>query len=111
MKGRSARATGGVNQAADDLDKKNQRYTYQSKVNDEAEERKKGGRVKRRHGGEVHRSGCDCPKCSGGKVEGEKGKMRADRKARKSGGSATSNPFSSARAGTPPSGHKAELMD
>lgn len=110
MKSRKHRETGGTNLADDDLNKKNQRYTYQSKVQDEAEERKKGGRIKRRHGGEVHRSGCDCPKCSGGKVDGDKGAMRADRKPRKAGG-ATGNPFSSARAGTPPSGHKVESMD
>ncbi len=110
MRGRKARETGGVNLADDDLDKKNQRYTYQSNVNDEAEERKKGGRTKRKHGGEVHKSGCDCPKCSGGPVEGAKAGARADRKPRKSGGSATSNPFSSAKAGTPPAGHKVQSV-
>lgn len=110
MKGRHHRETGGANLAAEDLAKKNQRYTYESKVQDEAEERKKGGRVKRKHGGEVHRSGCKCAKCEGGPVEGEKSMARADRKPRKAGG-ATGNPFSSARAGTNPPGHKAELMD
>lgn len=107
---RGKRATGGVNLAAEDLAKKNQKYTYQSKVNDEAEERKSGGRTKRKHGGEVHRSGCKCPKCEGGAVEGSKSMARADRKPRKAGGS-TGNPFSSARTGTLPAGHKAETMD
>lgn len=97
MKGRKNREAGGVNLADDDLSKKNQRYTYQSNVNDEAEERKKGGRAKRKRGG-------DC------KVEGEKTMARADRKPRKSGGSATSNPFSSARSGTAPAGHKVQSV-
>lgn len=110
MKGRAHRETGGVNLAADDLAKKNQRYTYESKVNNEAEERKAGGRTKRKHGGEVHRSGCKCAKCEGGAVEGGKSHMRADRKPRKAGG-ATGNPFSSARSGTNPPGHKTEAMD
>lgn len=109
MKGRSAKASGGVNLADDDLKTKNQRYTYQSKVQDEAEERKAGGRVKRKHGGEVHRSGCACAKCGGGKVDGDKGAMRADRKPRKAGGS-TGNPFSSAKSGTAPPGHKVESV-
>lgn len=107
MKGK---ATGGVNLAADDLAKKNMKYTADSNVNREAEERKAGGRIKRRHGGEVHRSGCKCAKCEGGSVDGDKGAARADRKPRKAGGS-TGNPFSSARAGTNPPGHKAEAMD
>jgi len=33
MKGRSKRASGGVNQAAQDAAQKNLRYTYQSNVN------------------------------------------------------------------------------
>ena len=34
-----------------DLKSKNQRYTYQSHVEDEAEERKHGGRAKKKHVG------------------------------------------------------------
>jgi hypothetical protein len=90
MKGRKTRATGGVNEASEDLGKKNMRYTYQSNVNDEAEERKRGGKAV-------------------GKVGGADAKANAGRKARKSGGSANANPFSSARAGTPPKGHKVEM--
>ena len=90
MKGRKTRATGGVNEASEDLGKKNMRYTYQSNVNDEAEERKRGGKAV-------------------GKVRGEGSKQHAGRKARKSGGSANANPFSSARSGTPPKGHKVEM--
>lgn len=87
MKGRKTRATGGVNQAAEDLGRKNMRYTFQSNVNEAAEKRK-----------------------SGGKVKGKDSMCHAGRKPRKSGGRATSdaNPFTSARHGTPPKGHKVE---
>lgn len=95
MKGRKHRATGGVNQAAEDLAKKNMRYTYQSNVNDEAEERKRGGKVAKKHAGKVH----------------GKAMHHAGRKPRKSGGRASSdaNPFTSARHGTPPKGRKLEM--
>ena len=83
MKGRSKRASGGVNEMAEDAKMKNMRYTYQSNVNDEAEERKRGGKTV-------------------GKVKGEKAKMHAGRAARKSGGRTGSNmnPLSSAAKGT-----------
>ena len=91
MKGRKNRATGGVNEAAEDMGKKNQRYTYQSKVNEEAEERKRGVRT-------------------GMKASGEHGKHHAGRKARKSGGRAGASPFAfAAHAGTPPKGRKLEM--
>ena len=78
MKGRKTRASGGVNQAAEDLAHKNMRYTYESNVNKEAVERKSGGMDAMAHAG---------------------------RKARKSGGSCDSgSPFSSARQGTPAKG-------
>lgn len=97
MKGRTGKSTGGVNDSAKDMDKKNQRYTYQSKVNDEAEERKAGGRTKKMVGD----------------VKGAACKPNAGRKPRKNGGRAgsDSNPFSSARNGTNPVGHKAEAID
>jgi hypothetical protein len=87
MKGRSKRASGGVNEMAQDAAKKNMRYTYQSNVNDEAEERKRGGKTM-------------------GKMAGEKAKMHAGRKPRKSGGRTGSNmnPLSSAASGTPAKG-------
>lgn len=112
MKGRKHRETGGTNEAKMDLDDKPaNRSGPDHKINDEAEERKAGGRTARKHGGEVHRSTCKCAKCWGGKVEGEKSMGRADRKPRKSGGSAnaTANPFSSARHGTPAPGRKVEM--
>ena len=89
MKGRKHRATGGVNQASEDLGRKNLRYTYQSNVNDEAEERKRGGKVAKKHVGKMH---------------GGMSKMHAGRKPRKSGGSCESSPFSSARRGPTPKG-------
>jgi hypothetical protein len=89
MKGRKHRETGGKNEASEDLGKKNLRYTYQSNVNDEAEERKRGGKTV-------------------GKVSGMAAKMHAGRKPRKSGGRAE-NPFAfAAHKGTPPKGHKVE---
>lgn len=92
MKGRKTRATGGVNQAAEDLGRKNLRYTFQSNVNEEAEKRKRGGKA-----------------C--GDVKGLGAKMHAGRKPRKSGGRATSdaNPFTSARHGTAPKGRKLDM--
>lgn len=87
MKGRIARKDGGpakgVNEMAQDSSKKNMRYTYQSNVNDEAEERKRGGKAV-------------------GKVKGAKGMANMGRAARKSGGRTGSNmnPLSSAAKGT-----------
>lgn len=103
---RKHRATGGENQAAEDLKRKNERYTYESKVNDEAEERKHGGRTKRKHGGHVkHHAG------EHHEVHGEHAKHHAGRKPRKSGGRTGSDksPFSSARHGKEPMGHKVDL--
>ncbi len=98
MKGRRTRSTGGTDDAGEDLSRKNKRYTYQSNVNDEAEERKRGGRAKRKSGGMV--AGC-APSPNAGRAP------------RKSGGRATSdnNPFTSARKGTPAPGRKVEMMD
>lgn len=113
MKGKS-KSTGGVNEAAEDLAMKPEARDNAKKIEAEATERKHGGRMKRKHGGEVHHSRCKCEKCSGGAVERKEGgkvegesKMHAGRKPRKSGGraNATDNPFSSARAGTNPPGH------
>lgn len=93
MKGRKHRATGGVNQAAEDLGRKNLRYTYQSNVNDAAEERKHGGRAGRKYGG---------------MAAGDMARKHAGRKPRKSGGSCEASPFSSARSGTAPKGRKTD---
>lgn len=94
MKGRKHREAGGVNEAAEDLKTKPERYN-ESRVEGEAEERKAGGRTKarrkRKHGGEA---------------EGDMAMHNAGRKPRKSGGSCDSSPFSSARSGTTPKGCK-----
>jgi hypothetical protein len=95
MKNRKGRSTGGTNEASADLGKKNMRYTYQSNVNDDAEERKAGGRTKK-----------NC-----GKPDGDKAMANAGRKPRKAGGRAASdaNPFTSAREGTPAKGRKLSM--
>lgn len=125
MKGRKHRETGGFNAASEDLKKKNMSYTYEDNVGKEAEERKYGGRTKRKSGGRLaegfgpehegtqHRA---MRKAGGhvmkhvGEVEGKKAKHHMGRKARKSGGSCDSgNPFSSARKGEAPMGRKMDM--
>lgn len=99
MKGRKHRGTGGANEAEEDLKDKPEPRTDAKKIDSEAEEMKKGGRAKRKHGGKLL-----------GKVEGEKGMHHAGRKPRKSGGrtGSDSNPFTSARSGKDAPGR--ELM-
>jgi hypothetical protein len=87
MKGRRTRATGGVNEDAEDLGHNPNRRNIAPKIFSEAEKRK-----------------------SGGKAMGANAKHHAGRKARKSGGSCDSgNPFSSARHGTAPKGRKLDM--
>jgi hypothetical protein len=99
MKGRKGRATGGANEAEEDLKTKPEARTDAKKIDSEAEEMKKGGRAKRKHGGKLV-----------GKVEGEKHHEHAGRKPRKAGGRAGSDsqPFTSARKGKDAPGR--ELM-
>jgi hypothetical protein len=110
-KDRNHRATGGVNEAREDLDDKPERRVN-SKINSEAEERKRGGAT----------HGPDCPCCKGGMpkrrrrggktvgmVHGEMTRHHAGRKPRKSGGSADSMPFSSARKGDAPKGRTLDM--
>ena len=102
---RKKRASGGEIESAKTGDRdweqdektKNMRYTYQSNVNDEAEERKSGGRAKKHVG----------------KMFGANAKNHAGRKARKSGGRTGSNmnPLSSAHKGMSPRGHKTLEVD
>lgn len=94
---RKARATGGVNEDKSDLDDKPGRRNNAPKIEDAAEERKKGGRAKRKRGGKMV-----------GEVHGEMAKHHAGRKPRKSGGSCDSNPFSSARKGEVPKGRSVD---
>lgn len=94
---RRKRNTGGVNQAADDLNDKPTNRLAKNNVADEAEERKSGGRMKRKRGGKLVG------------MEGEKAKMHAGRKPRKSGGATSdANPFTSARSGSDPRGRDAD---
>jgi hypothetical protein len=87
MKGRSKRASGGVNDMAEDAKMKNERRNNAPKIFDAAEARKRGGKTV-------------------GKVKGEKAKSDMGRMPRKSGGRTGSNmnPLSSAAAGTPAKG-------
>ena len=101
-KGRHHKAAGGKMESAtkgddtweEDLKDKPERYT-KGKPEDEAEERKHGGRAKKNKGGMVHHLG---------KVHGKKPHHHAGRKPRKSGGRAgsDSHPLSSAHKGTQP---------
>ena len=95
MKGRKHKATGGADEAAEDLKTKPEARTDAKKIDSEAEEMKKGGRAKRKRGGKTEM-----------KAEGEKAKHHAGRKPRKNGGrtGSDSSPFSSARHGKNPSG-------
>jgi hypothetical protein len=91
MKGRKGRGTGGVNEAEEDEKTKPEARTNAKNIDSEAEELKKGGRAKRKHGGKMI-----------GKVEGEKSAHHAGRKPRKAGGRTSGsdgNPFTSARKG------------
>ena len=91
MKGRKHRATGGADEAEEDLKDKPEARTNAKNVDSEAEEMKKGGRAKKARGGKMV-----------GKVEGEKGAMHAGRKPRKAGGrtgGSDGHPFTSARSG------------
>ena len=102
MKGRKARATGGTDDAEEDLKDKPEMRVNATKEKAEAEERKHGGRAKKAHGGKLV-----------GKVAGEKGMHHAGRKPRKSGGRAGSdqNPFTSARHGKNPPGRSEMSSD
>jgi hypothetical protein len=95
--GRKHRESGGENEAEEDIKEKPEARTNAKKIDDEAEELKKGGRAKKARGGKMV-----------GKVEGEKGAMHAGRKPRKSGGRTGSEaqPFTGARRGTDAPGRK-----
>jgi hypothetical protein len=98
----------------EDLDTKPERYTKSPKVEDAAEERKKGGRAKRKSGGHVHHEDMSKMKHAKhiGNVRGEEAKHHAGKMPRKSGGRAnsTDNPLSSAAKGKVPREHKEEMI-
>ena len=85
----------GVPEYKEDLARRNMSYTGENNVGPAAEERKRGGRTKRKHIGAVH---------------GAAAQHHAGRKPRKAGGRAKSgsdaSPLSSAHKGTLPHGHK-----
>jgi hypothetical protein len=100
--GRKHRNTGGTDDAKEDLDDKPEARTNAKKIDEEAEERKSGGRARaaggrtaRKHGGKTEM-----------KVEGKKAEMHAGRKPRKNGGRTGSDgsPFTTARHGKMPAG-------
>lgn len=116
------RATGGVNEAKEDLEHKNEARTDAKEIDGEAEERKRGGKVKRKRGGMVasvkegfgpeHEGTVRSKRKRGGHVKGgkeagmfgEDAKQHAGRSARKNGGSlkgSDTSPFTSARHGKP----------
>ena len=103
---RKHREAGGVNDAEEDLKTRPEARTNAKKIDDEAEERKKGGRAKRKRGGRMEEK-------KHVEVHGEHEKHRADRKPRKDGGRTGSDthPFSSARKGEMPKGRKEMDMD
>lgn len=96
--GRRSRATGGTDEAEEDLKEKPERRNNAPKIEGAAEEMKKGGRAKRKHGG----------KTEVGHIEGHKPAMHAGRKPRKSGGrtGSESSPFTGARKGSDAPGRK-----
>lgn len=92
-KGRKHRETGGVNEAEEDLRRKNPSRTGpgDADIHREADEESEKGEEFYRRGGRTKRR-------EGGKVHGERAAHHAGRKPRKSGGRATceSAPFSTA---------------
>ena len=134
MKHAKHRATGGVNEAEEDIRETPERRNIAPKIYDEAEKRKHGGRTKRKHGGHVKHEGHGPEhEATGGRakrrhgghvkhvhmghvkhvgaIHGHEGAHHAGRKPRKSGGRATSdaNPFTSARHGTPAKGRDLDM--
>lgn len=107
---RKERSTGGRDDAEEDVKDKPEARTDAKNIDSEAEERKKGGRAKRKRGGHVHHENMDHMKHAKhlGPVHGAASVKRPDRKPRASGGKAGSDahPFSSARKGEVPAGRK-----
>lgn len=122
MKARKHKASGGEadfgkpsdDYKADEKDKPTN-YGASTNVSKEAEEKKRGGRAKRKHGGGVKHleSGEDMKHAKHvGPIKGKRD-VHAGRAPRKSGGRAGSNfsPLSSAHAGEAPRGHKTTDID
>ena len=75
---RKHRETGGVNEAEEDIRINPEARTNAKKIDDEAEEKKRGGRAKRKRGGMAEAKHVE--------MHGEHEHKRADRKPRKDGG-------------------------
>lgn len=112
---RKGRAEGGTAEWEQDLERKTPMRVNAPEIEKEADERKAGGRAKRKRGGMVHH---EAGKHMGhakhvGLVHGEMGAHHAGRKPRKAGGRAGSDqaPFSSAHKGEEPKGHKDMDLD
>jgi hypothetical protein len=88
MKGRKHRGTGGVDEAEEDVKDAPPDRSAPNNIQKEAEEKKHGGRAKRKHGGEV-------------RVHGSKMKEHLGRKPRKHGGrtGSDSSPLTSSHSG------------
>lgn len=112
---RKGRATGGRDDAEEDVKDKPEARTDAKKIDAEAEEKKSGGRAKRKRGGHVHHENMEMMKHAKhlGPVHGEHAKHHAGRKPRASGGKtgSDSHPFSSARKGELPPGRKEMDME
>lgn len=92
----------GANEAEMDLKSKPEERNNAHKVFAEAEEKKRGGRAKRKHGGHVKHHEM--------KVEGHHTKHHAGRKPRKHGGKADGNIFAfTAHKGAAPKDHTVEM--
>ena len=105
MKGRKGKATGGVNEAEEDLKSKPEARTNAKGVDGEAEEKKRGGRAKHARGGKAGFGPED--QKTGMKVGGAAAKHHAGRKPRANGGRTGSDgsPFTTANKGKAPKGH------
>jgi hypothetical protein len=125
MKGKKHKATGGAASGDpesgeklydEDLKTKPEARTNAKKIDDEAEEKKRGGRAKRKRGGGVkhHEKMGEMKHAKHvGMVEGRMGKAHKGRAARKAGGRTGSNfnPLSSAHSGMAPKGHSTVEKD
>ena len=105
MKGRKGKATGGENEADEDLKSKPEPRTNAKEIDGEAEEKKRGGRAKKARGGHAEGFGPEDQKTAM-KVGGAAAKHHAGRMPRKNGGRTGSdgNPFTTANKGKPPTG-------
>lgn len=132
MAGRAAKKAGGQTEGEKDFgapregkvgaeaSPKPERRVNAPKIFGAAEEKKKGGRAKRKHGGiaKHHESGEDMKHAKHvGKVHGEpkfhagKAGRATGGRAGKAGGGSNFSPLSSAHGGTPPRDHKVSEID